>query len=96
MEANFHYPAEYYDEDYTVGIPSRGDIAFYKRHALQMGSPILELGCGTGRILIPIAQEGVESHGLDMSREMLGICETKERTLNLKNVRLKCSSMDQF
>ena len=96
MEANFHYPAEYYDEDYTIGIPLRGDVEFYKKYALQMGSPILELGCGTGRILIPIAQEGIESHGLDMSREMLGICETKVRALSLKNVRLKCSSMDQF
>lgn len=96
MEANFHYPAEYYDEDYSSGIPDRGDIPFYKKYAVKMGSPVLELGCGTGRILIPIAQEGIESHGLDMSREMLGICETKARALNLSNVRLKLSSMDQF
>jgi SAM-dependent methyltransferase len=96
MEANFHYPAEYYDEDYTIGIPDRGDIPFYKKYAIKMGSPVLELGCGTGRTLIPIAQERIESHGLDMSREMLGICETKVRALNLKNVHLKCSSMDQF
>ena len=96
MEPNFHYPAEYYDEDYSLGIPDRGDIPFYKKHALQMGSPVLELGCGTGRILIPIAQQGIESHGLDMNREMLGICETKVRALDLSNVHLKCSSMDQF
>jgi SAM-dependent methyltransferase len=96
MEPNFHYPAEYYDEDYSSGIPDRGDIPFYKKYALQMGSPVLELGCGTGRILIPIAQAGIESHGLDMNREMLGICETKVRALNLSNVRLKYSSMDQF
>jgi SAM-dependent methyltransferase len=96
MEPNFHYPAEYYDEDYTIGIPDRGDIPFYKKYAIQMGSPVLELGCGTGRILIPIAQEGIESHGLDMNREMLGVCETKARALNLQNVHLKCSSMDRF
>jgi SAM-dependent methyltransferase len=96
MEANFHYPAEYYDEDYTFGMPSRGDIEFYKKYAMQAQSPVLELGCGTGRILIPIAQEGIESFGLDMSREMLGVCETKARNLALKNVHLKCSSMDEF
>jgi SAM-dependent methyltransferase len=96
MEANFHYPAEYYDEDYALGIPDRGDIPFYKNFAMQMGSPVLELGCGTGRILIPIAEEGIESYGVDMNREMLGICETKVRALNLKNVHLNCSSMDQF
>lgn len=92
----FHYPAEYYDEDYTKGIPERGDIAFYKNHALTQGSPVLELGCGTGRILIPIAQSGIECYGLDQSREMLGVCETKARALDLKNVRLQCASMDDF
>lgn len=96
METNFHYPAEYYDEDYAVGIPERGDINFYGKYAGQQGSPILELACGTGRILIPIAQTGVECYGLDMSREMLAICETKVRALNLKNVHLQCASMDDF
>ena len=96
MEANFHYPAEYYDEDYTIGVPSRNDIEFYKQLALQQGSPVLELGCGTGRILIPIAQAGIECYGLDMNREMLAICETKARTLNLRNIRLQYASMDNF
>ncbi len=96
METNFHYPAEYYDEDYTIGIPDRGDIPFYRKYAQQQGPPVLELGCGTGRILIPIAESGIETFGLDMSREMLGICETKARALNLKNVHLKSSSMDHF
>lgn len=96
MEPNFHYPAEYYDEDYSLGLPNRGDIEFYKKYAMQSGSPVLELGCGTGRILIPIAQEGIQSYGLDMSRDMLNVCETKARTLNLENIHLKCSSMDQF
>ena len=96
METNFHYPAEYYDEDYSLGVPDRGDIPFYGKYARQMGSPVLELGCGTGRLLIPIAQEGIECYGLDMSREMLGVCETKARTLQLPNVHLKCSSMDRF
>jgi cyclopropane fatty-acyl-phospholipid synthase-like methyltransferase len=96
METNFSYPAEYYDEDYSLGVPDRGDIAFYRKYAVQQGPPVLELGCGTGRILIPIAQSGIECYGLDMSREMLGICETKVRTLQLKNVRLQFSSMDDF
>ena len=96
METNFHYPAEYYDEDYSLGVPERGDIAFYRKYALLQGSPVLELGCGTGRILIPLAQSGIECYGLDMSREMLGICETKIRTLQLKDVHLQYSSMDDF
>lgn len=96
METNFHYPAEYYDEDYTIGIPSRADIQFYRKHARQSGSPVLELGCGTGRILIPIAEEGLECYGLDMSRDMLSICESKVRDLKLNNVHLRYSSMVDF
>jgi ubiquinone/menaquinone biosynthesis C-methylase UbiE len=96
MEAYFSYPAEYYDEDYTVGVPDRGDIAFYKKYAVQKSSPILELGCGTGRILIPIAQTGIECYGLDFNREMLGVCETKARALDLKNVHLQVASMENF
>lgn len=96
MEASFHYPAEYYDEDYTSGIPDRGDIAFYKKYAQQQGSPILELACGTGRILIPIAQTGTECYGLDSDREMLAMCETKAQTLDLNNIHLQVASMDDF
>ena len=48
METAFHYPAEYYDEDYTYGIPDRGDIVFYKKYAGLQGPPILELGLWYG------------------------------------------------
>jgi SAM-dependent methyltransferase len=96
LEANFHYPAEYYDEDYTVGIPDRGDIPFYRKYAVQQGSPVLELGCGTGRILVPVAESGIECFGLDMNREMLGVCDNKARVLKLSNVHLKSASMDDF
>lgn len=96
MEANFHYPAEYYDEDYTVGIPHRKDIPFYSKYAAESGGPVLELGCGTGRILIPIAQSGIECYGLDMSSEMLEVCDEKIRKLGLSNVHTKRSSMDNF
>lgn len=96
MQSTFHYPAEYYDEDYTSGVPDRGDIAFYKKHAQQQGSPILELACGTGRILIPIAQTGTECFGLDSDREMLAMCETKVRALHLNNTHLQVASMDDF
>jgi cyclopropane fatty-acyl-phospholipid synthase-like methyltransferase len=96
MEANFSYPSEYYDEDYTIGLPDRGDIPFYRKHALQQGGPILELASGTGRLLIPIAQSGIECYGLDTDRPMLGICETKIRALGLQQVHLQYASMDDF
>src|SRR5262249_20178575 len=45
--------------------------------ARQTGGPVMELGCGTGRVLIPTARAGVEITGLDASRAMLGVCRRK-------------------
>lgn len=47
------------------------DIPFYLEQAKSHGGPILELACGTGRITIPLAQEGFEITGLDISQAML-------------------------
>jgi ubiquinone/menaquinone biosynthesis C-methylase UbiE len=47
------------------------DIEFWKKASLEKGGPILELGCGTGRILIPIASAGVDITGIDASQRML-------------------------
>jgi SAM-dependent methyltransferase len=67
--------AEFYD---CVPLYSgRPDIAFWTAEALESGGPVLELGCGTGRVLIPTARAGIEIVGLDQSRSMLAICGCK-------------------
>jgi SAM-dependent methyltransferase len=70
--------AEFYDT-YATGI--EGDVAFYLEEAKKAGTPVLELGCGTGRILIPIAQAGVDIVGLDRSTKMLSIAREKISSL---------------
>ncbi|MCY3760948.1 MAG: class I SAM-dependent methyltransferase [Gemmatimonadetes bacterium] len=60
--------AQYYDQ-YFTGID--GDLDFYLLAAGQAGSPILELGCGSGRILIPIAETGKAVVGIERSAQML-------------------------
>lgn len=47
------------------------DIPFYAEEAKRTGGPALELGCGTGRVLIPVAEAGAEVVGLDSSPAML-------------------------
>ena len=47
------------------------DRAFYLEMARRCGSPILELGVGTGRLAIPLAQAGFRVTGVDLSAEML-------------------------
>lgn len=46
-------------------------MAYYTSLALAAEPPVLELGCGTGRVTIAIARAGVEVTGLDLSAPML-------------------------
>ncbi len=49
----------------------RRDAEFYLKAALRQGEPVLELGCGTGRVLLPIARAGLRLTGLDLTAQML-------------------------
>ena len=62
--------AAYYDWEnaQTVG---RRDIAFWQRMAAPVDGPILELGCGTGRVALPLARRGSTVVGIDRSASML-------------------------
>lgn len=50
---------------------------FYVNAARECGGPVLEAACGTGRVLIPTAQAGIEITGIDSSDAMLAICRNK-------------------
>ena len=65
--------------DGVAGYATRPDVAFYVGEAERSGGPVLELGCGTGRILVPVARAGCTVTGLDGSREMLARCEARLR-----------------
>lgn len=60
--------------DYVVPYANRPDVAFYVDEARNAGGPVLELGCGSGRVLIPTARAGLKITGIDASPHMLGIC----------------------
>ncbi len=47
------------------------DIDLWLEYAKKSGSPVLELACGTGRVLIPLARAGISVRGLDSSKKML-------------------------
>jgi SAM-dependent methyltransferase len=59
---------------------SRRDVGFYVDLCRQAGEA-LELGCGTGRVLIPAAQAGCVITGLDNSKQMLARCRAKVEAL---------------
>ena len=58
---------------------ARQDVAFYVEEARAARGPVLELGSGTGRILLPIARAGCTITGVDNSRPMLDRCRTRLR-----------------
>lgn len=53
------------------------DLPFWLELAAQASDPILELGCGTGRVLIPLAQAGYRTVGLDNDPAMLKFLQTQ-------------------
>ncbi len=70
--AEYGFTAEFYD--YVVPYRERQDVAFFIEMAQASGGPVLEVGCGTGRVLIPTARAGVAITGLDLSPFMLAVC----------------------
>jgi SAM-dependent methyltransferase len=58
-------------------------LDFYLKYISQAGSPVLELACGTGRILIPLVEKGIDIYGLDISPEMLETCHKKAKERNI-------------
>ncbi len=65
--------AQYYD----LVNDFEDDVEFFVDFALEKGGKTLELACGTGRITIPLAKNGVNITGIDVSEEMLSLAKEK-------------------
>ena len=72
---------EFYDLVYSW---YRDDLEFYVALARRAGGPVLEIGCGTGRILIPSLEAGAAIDGLDLEPGMLEVLRQKAAALELK------------
>jgi SAM-dependent methyltransferase len=71
----YGFVAELYD--FIEPYRNRPDADFYVDLAQKSKGPVLEVGCGTGRVLLPIVRAGIEIAGLDLSPAMLAVCEQK-------------------
>jgi SAM-dependent methyltransferase len=93
----YRFIAELYD--HVVPYRDRPDVGFFVEAANESGGPVLEVGCGTGRVLIPTARAGIEITGLDLSPDMLEVCRgklTAEPEEVRARVRLVEGDMRQF
>jgi SAM-dependent methyltransferase len=62
---------------FVAGGPFDGDIDFYRSCARRFGSNVLELGVGTARVAIPLAEDGCAVTGLDLSQAMLDFAKQR-------------------
>jgi len=67
--------------DAVPAYAARADVAFYVAEATRVAresrATVLELGCGTGRVLLPLARAGHDVTGIDASAAMLARCRAK-------------------
>ncbi|WP_247002074.1 class I SAM-dependent methyltransferase [Halosolutus gelatinilyticus] len=73
METSDYYDdiAAFYDAAYQQQASVEGDLEFYRDLAIEADSPVLEVGCGTGRIYLELLRAGVDADGIDVSDGML-------------------------
>ena len=80
--------APFYDWENARTLGKR-DVPFWRNIALHCGGAVLELGCGTGRISLPLGRAGVPLVGIDRSTPMLARARTRVRRARLTSrVRL--------
>ncbi len=96
---NYDLFADIYDAEYADYHAKAGDIGFYESYCHDIKTPVLDMGCGTGRIAIALAHTGAHLFGIDISKGMLS--KAQEKTLQLpKHIQDKlsflCADMRNF
>lgn len=80
--------APFYDWE-NARTMGRRDVKFWQGLASRIGGPVLELGCGTGRVSLPVARTGAELVGVDRSSEMLARARRRlRRSTVVRSLRL--------
>ncbi|HEY66585.1 MAG TPA: class I SAM-dependent methyltransferase [Caldilineae bacterium] len=91
---DFDRLARFYDYEYGQ---LDADVPMYLGFADRVGGPILELGCGTGRLVVALAAAGFHVTGVDVSRAMLDIARRKAQDAGVADqVHLVQASMEHI
>ncbi len=87
-----NHTARYYD----LFTPSWKDAAFYQSLLPSPNASVLELGCGTGRVLVPLAKVCGLIQGLDLSEAMLEVCRQRIAAAGLVNATVHQADITEF
>lgn len=82
MAGNYDRIARFYDVDMARNM-AFDDVAFYRAQCLRVPGPVVELGCGNGRILLELLAAGIDAFGVDASAGMLAELSRKAATRGL-------------
>ena len=93
MSAFYERVARFYDAETSEKVD---DLQLYSELAEEYGEPILDVGCGTGRVLIHLAQEGYTVHGVDDSPQMLARLQRKLDAFPHLAAQIKAVKADIF
>ncbi len=91
------YPMEVYDdmaEYYDLVYSDQLDADFYLREARNARGAVLEVACGTGRILLRLLSEGIDAVGIDTSERMLAVLKRKAGSMGVEPKALKADMRD--
>jgi SAM-dependent methyltransferase len=89
---------DFYARTYDASVPDwPGEIDFYRARAAPLkvsGGKLLEVACGTGRVAIRLARDGIGVVGLDVSAAMIEVAT--EKSAGLPNARWIVADMRSF
>lgn len=82
MGTTYDRIARFYDVDMAQNMRF-DDVAFYSHACARARGRVLEIGCGNGRILLPLLARGIDAVGIDASAPMLAELKRKAATAGL-------------
>lgn len=70
------------------------ELEFYLAEARECRGPVLEIACGTGMVLLPMLEEGIDAYGFDISGDMLDALLARARDEGIRDIDSRVCRMD--
>ncbi len=81
-------------EHYHIVYGDKSDLNFYIREAKNARGPVLEVACGTGRVLLELLSHGIDVQGVDLSTDMLEVLRKNAKEVGLEPNIMQADMVD--
>ena len=71
------------------------EVAYYRSAVARLGGPVLDAGCGAGRVMVPLLRDGHDVDGCDVSADMIDACRSKATAAGFEP-RLFVQALDEI